>query len=162
VSDTPEDRPVEWVNCYDDIVDRREDALINAVNCVGVAGKGVALRFRERFPDNYHAYRTACRQKTVKTGRMFVFRTMTTATPRYIINFPTKKDWRDPSHISYIDTGLWDLARTIVLLGVRSIAIPRLGCGCGGLDWGEVWPKIYWALYPINCLQEVTVCHPLA
>lgn len=151
----------EFLDFYGDITTLRHEALVNTVNCVGVMGKGVALSFREKFRDNYDAYRIACQQKTVKTGRMFIFRTCTSAHPRYIINFPTKRDWRNPSHMSYIDTGLWDLARIIVLLGVRSMAIPRLGCGCGGLDWAEVWPKVYWALYPINCLKEVMVCHPL-
>ena len=152
----------EFLDFYGSITELRHEALVNAVNCVGVAGQGVALSFKEKFRDNYDTCKIACQQNTVKTGRMFVFRTMTTATPRYIINFPTKKHWRNPSQLRWIEEGLVDLARVIVENRIRSIAIPHLGCGCGGLDWGEVWPKIYWALYPINCLQEVMVCHPLA
>lgn len=117
------------------------DALVNTVNTVGVMGKGIALQFKKAFPENYKAYEKACKAHSVEVGRMFVFNTGQLQ-PRFIINFPTKKHWRSPSTLEYVDAGLEDLVRHVQRLGIRSIAIPPLGCGHGGLDWSLVRPRI--------------------
>ena len=121
-----------------DIFEAEAEALVNTVNTVGVMGKGVALQFRRAFPDNYKAYVAACKRDEVKVGKMFVFDRHTLENPRYVINFPTKKHWRGRSEIEYVQEGLEDLILQIRELDIRSVAIPPLGCGNGGLDWGEV------------------------
>ncbi len=113
------------------------DAIVNTVNTVGVMGKGLALQFRERFPDNYTFYRRACQAGQVQIGKMLVYPT-NRLTPRFIINFPTKKHWRQPSRLEYIESGLQDLVRVIRENEIHSIAIPALGCGLGGLKWHDV------------------------
>lgn len=118
------------------------DAIVNTVNCVGVMGKGIALQFRNKWPENFRAYATACKAKQVRPGRMFVFDSGALVKPNFIINFPTKDHWRGKSRIEFIRDGLVDLVAQIRRLGIRSIAIPPLGCGNGGLDWAEVGPLI--------------------
>lgn len=118
------------------------EALVNTVNTVGVMGKGVALQFKQAFPDNYKAYRAACKDGRVELGRMFVWDSGRLGLQRYIINFPTKKHWRAKSRLADIQTGLDDLVRIINELDIQSIALPALGCGNGGLDWDEVLPLI--------------------
>ena len=114
------------------------EALVNTVNCVGVMGRGIALQFKNAFPDNFKAYVAACRSGAVRPGRMFVFETGTLTNPRYIINFPTKRHWRGNSRLEDIKAGLTDLTRQIRERGIRSIAIPPLGSGLGGLEWDVV------------------------
>jgi O-acetyl-ADP-ribose deacetylase (regulator of RNase III) len=116
------------------------DALVNTVNTVGVMGKGLALQFKNAFPENYAAYERACKAGEVTVGRMYVVRRL--ASPKFIINFPTKKHWKQPSRLEYIRDGLRDLADQIKRLGIESIAVPPLGCGNGGLDWAVVRPLI--------------------
>jgi O-acetyl-ADP-ribose deacetylase (regulator of RNase III) len=111
---------------------------------VGVMGKGLALQFKKAFPENFAAYERACKAGEVVVGRMYVVRRL--ASPRFIINFPTKKDWHQPSRIEYIRDGLRDLADQIRILGIESIAVPPLGCGNGGLDWSIVRSLIVEAL----------------
>ena len=114
------------------------EALVNTVNCVGVMGKGIALQFKKAFPENFKAYEAACRREEVKPGRMFVFETDQMFNPLYIINFPTKRHWRGKSHYEDIENGLKDLIREVHERKIRSIAIPPLGSGLGGLQWGRV------------------------
>lgn len=118
------------------------DAIVNTVNCVGVMGKGIALQFKNKWPANYSAYEAACKAKQVRPGTMFVFDSGGLVKPNYIINFPTKDHWRGKSRIEFIRDGLADLVAQIKRLGIRSIAIPPLGCGNGGLEWDEVRPLI--------------------
>jgi O-acetyl-ADP-ribose deacetylase (regulator of RNase III) len=118
------------------------EALVNTVNTVGVMGKGIALQFKRAFPENYAVYRGACERGEVQPGRMLVFETGWMSPPRYIFNFPTKRDWRSPSRMEDIEAGLAALAEEIASRGIRSIAIPPLGCGNGGLDWSQVRPRI--------------------
>lgn len=122
------------------------EALVNTVNCVGHMGKGIALQFRQAFPENFDAYSKAVKRGEVTPGRMFIFATAMMANPRYIINFPTKRHWRGKSRLEDIDAGLKALAGDICRLGIRSIAVPPLGCGNGGLDWSVVRPMIESAL----------------
>lgn len=118
------------------------EALVNTVNTVGAMGKGIALQFKQAYPANFEAYRKAVARGEVQPGRMFVFETGLMMNPRVIINFPTKRHWRGRSRIEDIQSGLEDLARVIETRGIRSIAIPPLGCGNGGLDWDDVRPLI--------------------
>ena len=116
------------------------DALVNTVNTVGVMGKGVALQFKQAFPENYRAYERACKRGEVRIGRMFVFDMGRLTGPRYIVNFPTKKHWRSRSKLADIELGLEDLRKIIEEHSIRSIAVPALGCGNGGLDWRDCPP----------------------
>jgi O-acetyl-ADP-ribose deacetylase (regulator of RNase III) len=122
------------------------DALVNAVNCVGVMGRGIALQFKHVFPENFKSYEVACKRGEVQPGRMFVYETGQLTPPRFIINFPTKRHWRDNSRIEDIEAGLVDLSLVIRKKGIYSIAIPPLGCGLGGLNWNDVRPRIELAL----------------
>ena len=114
------------------------EALVNTVNCIGVMGKGIALQFKKAFPENFKAYEAACRRKEVEPGRMFVFETGQLFNPRYIINFPTKRHWRGKSRYEDIESGLRALVREVRHRKIRSVAIPPLGSGLGGLQWGRV------------------------
>ena len=127
------------------------DALVNTVNTVGVMGKGIALQFKHAFPHNFKAYAAACKDGRVRLGEMFVFDAGQLMKPRWIINFPTKGHWRSQSRLTDITTGLDDLRRVIVELGIRSIAVPPLGCGNGGLDWSDVHPLISAKLADLDC-----------
>jgi O-acetyl-ADP-ribose deacetylase (regulator of RNase III) len=129
-----------------DLLQADAEAIVNAVNCVGVMGRGIALQFKNAYPENFRAYETACAREEVRPGHMFVFETGQLTNPRYIINFPTKRHWRDKSRLDDIDTGLKALVDEIRSRHIRSVAIPRLGCGLGGLDWRHVEPRIERAL----------------
>ena len=142
-----------------DITTEDAEALVNTVNCVGFMGKGVALSFKRAFPDNFKAYAEACERKEVLPGRMLVFETGKPSNPRYIINFPTKRHWRAKSKMEDIDSGLSALTKEIRQREVRSIAIPPLGSGYGGLEWAEVRPRVEAALQGIDGLR-VTVYEP--
>jgi O-acetyl-ADP-ribose deacetylase (regulator of RNase III) len=120
------------------ILEAPADALVNTVNEVGVMGKGVALMFSEAFPENARAYVEACKNGKVRIGHMFVTQNKELVQPRWIINFPTKKHWRAPSRLEWIQSGLDDLVRVIKEKGIRSVALPPLGSGNGGLEWTVV------------------------
>lgn len=132
-----------------DLLKADADALVNTVNCVGVMGRGLAAQFKRTFPDNFRAYRTACKLKQVKPGRMLVVETGLAASPRFLINFPTKRHWGGKSRIEDIEAGLVALVDEIRRRGIESVAIPPLGCGLGGLDWSNVRPRIERALAAI-------------
>ena len=118
------------------------DAIVNTVNTVGVMGKGIALQFKQAFPENFAEYASACKRGEVHPGAMFVTETGALTGPKYLINFPTKRDWRAKARIEDIKSGLAALIRKISELNIRSIAVPPLGCGNGGLDWDDVRPLI--------------------
>ena len=125
-----------------DIFESKAGALVNPVNTMGVMGKGLALQFKKKYPDNFLVYRGACKEGKVFLGSMFVVETKGTRDPRYIINFPTKGHWKGPAYLGPIEVGLVDLVQVVVQLGLESIAIPALGCGEGGLSWTVVSPCI--------------------
>lgn len=125
-----------------DILQDESEALVNTVNCVGVMGRGIALQFKKAWPENFKAYAAACQRQEVQPGRMFVYETGQLTPPRYIINFPTKRHWRGKSRIEDIEAGLVALSSTIRERGIRSIALPPLGSGLGGLDWSDVRARI--------------------
>jgi O-acetyl-ADP-ribose deacetylase (regulator of RNase III) len=114
------------------------EALVNTVNTVGVMGKGIALMFKEAFPGNFLAYEAACKRHEIMIGPMFVTESGALRGPRWIINFPTKKQWRQPSRLEWITEGLGDLRRVIQQYRIRSIALPPLASGNGKLEWREV------------------------
>jgi O-acetyl-ADP-ribose deacetylase (regulator of RNase III) len=138
-----------------DILKEKTEALINTVNCVGVMGRGIALQFKNAFPENFKAYAAACKNEEVQPGRMFVFETGQLTNPRYIINFPTKRHWRGKSRMEDIEAGLKALVDTIRRYNIRSIAIPPLGSGLGGLDWPEVKRRIEAALQPFSDVRII-------
>lgn len=133
-----------------DILKCEAQALVNTVNCVGVMGRGIALQFKNAFPENFKAYAQACKRGDVQPGRMFVFETGQLTPPRYIINFPTKRHWRGKSRIEDIEAGLRALVEVIRSRAIRSIAIPPLGAGLGGLAWEEVRCRIEHSLAPLH------------
>lgn len=128
------------------LLEARTEALVNTVNTVGVMGKGIALMFKERFDDNFRRYAAACKAKEVQTGKMFVTPVHELDGPRWIVNFPTKQHWRAPSRMEWVIEGLQDLRRFLVEQQVKSIAIPPLGAGNGGLEWDDVRQQIEQAL----------------
>ena len=143
------------------LLDEPVEALVNTVNTVGVMGKGIALMFKERFPKNMAAYSQACKAGQVTTGKMFVTETGELMGARWIINFPTKQHWRDKSKIEWIEEGLQELKQFIIEHQVKSIAIPPLGAGNGGLNWHEVKSKIEAALSDLDQV-EIVIFEPTA
>ena len=139
-----------------DIFTEDVEALVNSVNCVGVMGRGIALQFKNLFPENFEAYAEACRREEVQPGRMFVFETgQMIGAPSYIINFPTKRHWRGKSRMEDIESGLRALAQEIKERNIRSVALPPLGSGLGGLDWPMVRSRIESALRDVEDLSVV-------
>jgi O-acetyl-ADP-ribose deacetylase (regulator of RNase III) len=128
--------------CRGDVLNASVEALVNTVNCVGIMGRGVALQFRKAFPRNYEIYKAACDRKQLRPGKMLVYELNRLENPRFIINFPTKRHWRGDSKMEDIESGLRALLSEVKNRGIKSIAIPPLGCGLGGLDWEEVRPRI--------------------
>lgn len=128
------------------LLEARTEALVNTVNTVGVMGKGIALMFKERFDENFRRYAAACKAKEVQTGKMFVTQVHELDGPRWIVNFPTKQHWRAPSRMEWIVEGLQDLRCFLIEQHVKSIAIPPLGAGNGGLEWADVRKQIELAL----------------
>ncbi len=140
------------------LLEASAEALVNTVNTVGVMGKGIALMFKERYPENFRRYAAACKAREVRTGRMFVTQVNELNGPRWIVNFPTKQHWRSNSRTEWIIEGLQDLRRFLVENKVKSIAIPPLGAGNGGLDWSEVRTQIESALGDLD--TEILVFEP--
>ena len=137
------------------LLDAQTEALVNTVNEIGVMGKGIALMFREAFPDNTAAYEAACKRGEVRVGRMFVTENHALTGPRWIINFPTKKNWRHPSKLEWVQDGLQDLLRVIKENKIESVALPPLGCGNGGLEWNHVRPAIESALSSLKGVDAI-------
>jgi O-acetyl-ADP-ribose deacetylase (regulator of RNase III) len=110
--------------------------VVNTVNCVGVMGKGVAAVFRDRYPDMFEQYRQICAQKLLEPGKLWLWK----APDQWVLNFPTKRHWRLPSKLEWIEAGLKKFAAEYERRGITEISFPRLGCGNGGLDWDDVRP----------------------
>lgn len=140
------------------LLEARAEVLVNTVNTVGVMGKGIALMFKERFNENFRLYAAACKAKEVKTGKMFVTQVHELDGPRWVVNFPTKQHWRAPSRMEWIVDGLQDLRRFLIEQQIKSIAIPPLGAGNGGLEWGGVREQIEQALGDLDA--EILVFEP--
>lgn len=126
-----------------DILEAAAEALINPVNCVGVMGAGLALQVKTKYPGVFKAYEHGCKQGLVKIGSVFVVRCgsggfQNTNLPRFVINVPTKQHWREKSTLQIVNSGLIALVKEVHRRKIRSIAVPALGCGLGGLDWAVV------------------------
>lgn len=128
-----------------DIILSEAEVIVNPVNCVGVAGAGLALHFKNKFPDNYEFYRAACASRNMNIGKVLFYK----YGKKKIINFPTKTHWKLPSKLEYIQTGLHNLREVIQEEKIKSIAVPALGCGLGGLNWDVVKHMIDHTLSPI-------------
>lgn len=137
----------------------KAEAVVNTVNTVGVMGKGIALMFKEAFPDNTRQYESACKAGDVQVGRMFVVERHELFGPKWIVNFPTKKHWRHPTKMEWVTEGLQDLRRFMAENKIKSIAIPPLGCGNGGLAWNDVRHEIVNALSDIDD-AEIIIYEP--
>lgn len=133
-----------------DLLKSQAEAIVNAVNCVGVMGRGIALQFKNAYPENFKAYSAACKRNEVQPGKMFLFETGVLVAPRYIINFPTKRHWRGQSRMEDIEAGLTALVEVIRARSITSVAVPPLGAGLGGLDWAYVRPLIEKAMLPLS------------
>ena len=144
---------IEYVD--GDLLAADVDALVNPVNCVGVMGKGLALQFKRAYPGNYDAYVAACRNGEVRPGRMFTYETGEAEGPRLIVNFPTKRHWRDGSRIEDIEAGLRGLVWEIATRGILSVALPAVGCGLGGLEWPEIRERIESTLGGLGAVRVV-------
>ncbi|MDE0152354.1 MAG: macro domain-containing protein [Gammaproteobacteria bacterium] len=138
-----------------DILAEDAEALVNTVNCVGVMGRGIALQFKKAYPQNFKAYADACAREKVRLGQVFVHELNQSVNPRYIINFPTKNHWRDHSRLEDIEVGLKSLIKEIQERDIRSVAIPPLGSGLGGLEWEKVRVCIEKALSDLHDLHVV-------
>ena len=146
--------------CNGDLLTAETDALVNTVNTVGVMGKGIALQFKRAFPENFRAYSAACKAGDVEVGSMFVHRNFTLGGPDWIINFPTKRHWRNPSRLEWIDKGLDDLIAVVLQLGIKSVAIPPLGAGNGGLEWATVRELIIRKISPVTSTVDFVIYAP--
>lgn len=142
-----------------DITKAEVEAIINTVNTVGVMGKGIALSFKKEFPGNYKAYKEACKNGEVQIGKMFVVPSGRIL-PRLIINFPTKEHWRNFSKYEFIEAGLQDLISVIKSEKIKSIAIPPLGSGNGGLDWQKVRKLILNKLQELDAEVKIVIFEP--
>jgi O-acetyl-ADP-ribose deacetylase (regulator of RNase III) len=143
------------------LLDSEAEALVNTVNTLGVMGKGIALQFKNTFPNNFKLYAQACKNKEVKVGQLLVTEEGTLLTgKKIIINFPTKTNWRLPSEYQYIEEGLIELVRVIREKNIKSIAIPPLGSGNGGLDWNKVKQILEKYLTDMDC--EIHIYEPSA
>jgi O-acetyl-ADP-ribose deacetylase (regulator of RNase III) len=118
-------------------------------------GRGIALQFKNNFPENFKAYKAACARNEVQPGKMFVFETGTLTNPKFIINFPTKRHWRGKSRMEDLESGLKALVQEIRHRGIRSIAIPPLGSGLGGLNWADVRQRIETELRGLNDINVI-------
>jgi O-acetyl-ADP-ribose deacetylase (regulator of RNase III) len=144
---------------HGDLLNTDVEALVNTVNCVGIMGRGIALQFKKMFPRNFAGYAAACEAGEVEPGRMFIHRTGEMTNPKFIINFPTKRHWKGNSKIEDIEAGLTALRGDIVRLGIKSIALPPLGSGLGGLPWPAVKRRIIDALESLPDI-EIVVFEP--
>lgn len=124
------------------ILNEHVDAVVNTVNCVGIMGRGIAAQFKRLYPTNFTIYERACKHGEVQPGHMFTVEVSQTVLPHLVINFPTKRHWKAKSKVDDIQAGLADLSREITTRDLKSLAIPPLGCGLGGLDWNVVRPLI--------------------
>ena len=145
------------------IFETRCEALVNPVNCVGVSGAGLALAFKQRHPAHFASYRNACLSGRLRPGTVHIDDLGPDTLPRYLVAFPTKRHWRDRSRLDDIEHATHALARAIAERDIRSIAIPRLGAGLGGLPWDTVRRTIVNALEPAASHCHILIlCDPPA
>ncbi len=137
------------------IFESNAQVLVNTVNTVGVMGKGLAQAFKKLYPDMFESYQNLCETEQLDIGNLHVYKTVN----KWVLNFPTKKNWRSPSKLEYIELGLKKFVSEYERLGITSVAFPLLGCGNGGLDWErEVKPLMerYLKSLPIEIFIHTT------
>lgn len=141
------------------LLESEAEALVNTVNTVGVMGKGIALQFKNQYPNNYKLYLKACKDGDFRIGDLLVVTDESLlGGKKTIINFPTKTDWRKPSEYGYIEQGLKKLVEIIKEKNIKSIAIPPLGAGNGGLEWNKI--KAMMQYYLKNVDADIIVFQP--
>ena len=136
------------------------EAIVNPVNCVGIMGRGLAKQFRRSYPTMVREYQDICRTRTLKPGVVYIHTVATPpATPQYVVSFPTKDHWKDPSQLIWIASGMSNLLQQLRQRHIASVAIPALGAGLGGLPWPEVRREIITAaeLYPSITTTIITI-----
>jgi O-acetyl-ADP-ribose deacetylase (regulator of RNase III) len=133
------------------LLDSKAQTLVNTVNCVGVMGKGIAKDFKKKYPAMFKDYQQRCKNHQIELGKPYLYRML----DKQIVNFPTKGDWRNPSDLDQIKTGLKYLAEHAAAWGITSLALPHLGCGNGGLNWEDVWPLVEKHLGPLGISIEI-------
>lgn len=131
-----------------DLFSSAAEALVNPVNTEGAMGAGLALTFRAKYPAMFQEYLVVCQRRMLEVGTLHWWRTGTT-NPKFVINFPTKRQWREPSQLEWIDAGLQTLRAQVEARTIESVALPALGCGLGGLPWAKVRAKIFLRLRPL-------------
>ncbi|MCG5278762.1 macro domain-containing protein [Providencia rettgeri] len=131
-------------------------ALVNAVNCQGVMGKGIAYQFKEAFPKNYAIYRDTCKKGELRIGSILIVK----ENRKLIVNFPTKDNWKKKSQYDFIEKGLHKLKEEIISRDITSIAIPPLGCGNGGLEWKIVESMIINTLSDLDSVDIILFSPP--
>jgi O-acetyl-ADP-ribose deacetylase (regulator of RNase III)/uncharacterized protein YwgA len=141
---------------FGDILKSNAQTLVNTVNCVGIMGKGIALKFKEQFPDMFNDYVERCNRNEVRLGKPYLFKRLT---PPWILNFPTKGHWRSVSRIEDIVKGLKYLLQHYKEWGITSLAVPPLGCGQGQLEWKIVGPTLYRYLNKLDIPVELYAPH---
>jgi O-acetyl-ADP-ribose deacetylase (regulator of RNase III) len=145
-----------------DLPDAPAEALVNTVNEVGVMGKGIALIFRDASPESAREYQEACARREVRVGLVLVTRNRSLVGPRWIIHFPTKKHWRHRSRMEWVREGLRDLVRVVRENGIRSIALPPLGCGSGLRGAGSAGrSRLRSVVYGRSMSSSMTPARPL-
>lgn len=117
-----------------DIFNSSAQVITNTVNCVGVMGKGLALVYKRKFPEMFSDYKAKCEKGEVKPGQPYLWEDDRVQ----VLNFPTKRHWKQNSILSDVEEGLKYLAQNYALMGISSLALPPLGCGLGALRWPDV------------------------
>ncbi len=144
---------------YDcDILESNADAIVNTVNTEGVMGKGLALKFKKKYPEMYEEYRARCLDGEIHVGKLHFYRSEN----KIVINFPTKKEWRKPSQLEYVREGLKDFVSRYKDLKIMSVSFPLLGCSNGKLDWRDVKPIMEEFLEPLDITVYVHVMRGMA
>lgn len=128
-----------------DLLSSPAQVLVNTVNIVGVMGKGIALQFKNKYPEMFKSYQHVCEKHMLDVGKLYLWK----SPEKWVLMFPTKKHWRNPSKIEYIESGLRKFADNYEHLGIESIAFPKLGCGNGNLEWNVVKPIMEKYLKPL-------------
>jgi O-acetyl-ADP-ribose deacetylase (regulator of RNase III) len=136
------------------------EALVNPVNCKGVMGAGLAAAIKELFPFNFVKYKDRCNRSAMRIGYVYAVRLPNSDVPKWIINFPTKDHWREGSTYAAIESGLQNLNSALIFDKIKSVAVPALGCGLGGLDWAKVSHRIHTGLLEASKTCEITVYPP--
>lgn len=135
------------------LFDSKMQTLTNTVNCVGVMGGGIALAFKDKYPKMFLEYKEICNNQLLDIGKLHLYRKES----QWILNFPTKKDWKNPSKIEYIKEGLKNLVETHKEKGINGLAMPQLGCGLGGLNWNEIKPIMEYYLSQLDIPVEIYI-----